>query len=108
MQYVFYSYSVSQFGLATFQVLCSCIWLMATILDSSGISFNIHLCQKHSSDNMCLAELGREGLKEGCISQVEKFFMEFRMEFQIRMGGKEVRIGHSKEKTFWGHWEWRK
>ena len=30
---------------------------------------------------------------------------EFRMGFKIRMGGREVRIGHLKAKRIWEHWK---
>ena len=33
------TYSTSQFGLATFQVLGSYMWLMATVLDSPDLEF---------------------------------------------------------------------
>lgn len=34
--------------------------------------------------------------------------MEFRMGLKIRMGGREVKIGHSKAKRLWEHWKKRR
>lgn len=34
--------------------------------------------------------------------------MEFRMGLKIRMGGREVKIGHSKAKRLWEHWKRRR
>lgn len=38
IQHIFHTHRVSQFGIATFQVLCSCMWLMATKLDSTALT----------------------------------------------------------------------
>lgn len=40
-EYVFYTDSTSQFGLATFQVLSSHMWPAVTVLDSTGVKGKI-------------------------------------------------------------------
>lgn len=43
---MFYTYSISQFGLALFYVLNSHMWLMATVLDSATVEW-LEQCQAH-------------------------------------------------------------
>lgn len=62
-----YTYSTSSFGLAAFQALYSCMWLVALVLDSSALHTHIH----------------RKKSQERC-QMVDRFFWRIKLEWRER------------------------